>query len=103
MRKRLLIVQVLGIAIVLIAACGAQSSMDSGTAGAPDHTATVEATRASTEAQAMLLATESVPVVAIEVGNAEADWTETVTVEGDYYVLGNPAAPIRMVDFSDFL
>lgn len=33
---------------------------------------------------------------------AEADWTQTVTVEGDFYVLGNPAAPVRLVDFSDF-
>jgi hypothetical protein len=31
------------------------------------------------------------------------DWTETVTVEGDFYVLGNPAAPILLIDYSDFL
>ncbi len=31
------------------------------------------------------------------------DWTETATVDGDYYVLGNPAAPIRLVDYSDFM
>lgn len=31
------------------------------------------------------------------------DWLTTATVEGDYYVLGNPAAPIRLRDYSDFL
>jgi protein-disulfide isomerase len=30
------------------------------------------------------------------------DWTRVVTVEGDYFVLGNPAAPVRLVDFSNF-
>ncbi len=33
----------------------------------------------------------------------EPDWTQTASIEGDFYVLGNPAAPIRLVDFSDFL
>lgn len=31
------------------------------------------------------------------------DWANTASVEGDYYLLGNPAAPIRLVDYSDFL
>ena len=31
------------------------------------------------------------------------DWLTTVTVEGDYYVLGNPAASVRVLDYSDFL
>jgi protein-disulfide isomerase len=31
-----------------------------------------------------------------------ADWAQTATLEGDFYVLGNPAAPVRLVDFSDF-
>ncbi len=30
------------------------------------------------------------------------DWTQVVTAEGDYFVLGNPAAPVRLVDFSHF-
>jgi hypothetical protein len=30
-------------------------------------------------------------------------WASTVTIEGDYYVLGNPAAPLRLIDYSDFL
>lgn len=31
------------------------------------------------------------------------DWLATVTIEGDYYILGNPNAPIRLIDYSDFL
>jgi len=37
------------------------------------------------------------------VAPASADWLTTVTVDGDYYVLGNPAAPVRLLDYSDFL
>lgn len=50
--------------------------------------------------------TEAAPTSApaAEASPAEpTDWTETVTVEGDYYVRGNPAAPIRLIDYSDFL
>jgi PBP1b-binding outer membrane lipoprotein LpoB len=31
------------------------------------------------------------------------DWSHTASVDGDLYVLGNPAAPIRFIDYSDFL
>lgn len=31
------------------------------------------------------------------------DWTSTASIEGDYYVRGNPNAPIRLIDYSDFL
>ena len=31
------------------------------------------------------------------------DWTITAAVDGDYYILGNPQAPIRLIDFSDFM
>lgn len=34
---------------------------------------------------------------------AVTDWTDVVTVEGDYFVRGNPAAPVRLIDYSDFL
>jgi protein-disulfide isomerase len=32
----------------------------------------------------------------------DVDWTTTASVDGDYYVLGNPQAPVRLTDFSDF-
>ena len=34
---------------------------------------------------------------------ATPDWTITASVDGDYYILGNPQAPIRLIDFSDFM
>ncbi len=34
---------------------------------------------------------------------APEDWTETVTLEGDLFIRGNPAAPIRLIDYSDFM
>lgn len=34
---------------------------------------------------------------------AIVNWTQTASVDGDFYILGNPAAPIRLVDYSDFL
>jgi outer membrane biosynthesis protein TonB len=30
-------------------------------------------------------------------------WSTVASIDGDYYTLGNPAAPIRLVDYSDFL
>jgi hypothetical protein len=41
--------------------------------------------------------------VATNPANAPTDWATTATLEGDYYVLGNPAAPVRLIDYSDFL
>lgn len=46
--------------------------------------------------------TESPTEPAVEPA-AVTDWTDVVTVEGDYFVRGNPAAPVRLVDYSDFL
>jgi hypothetical protein len=34
---------------------------------------------------------------------AAVDWLRTASVEGGLYVLGNPAAPLRLTDYSDFL
>ncbi len=34
---------------------------------------------------------------------AEIDWTQHVTVSEDYYLLGDPEAPVLIVDASDFL
>ncbi len=40
---------------------------------------------------------------AAEAPDAQVAWADVATVDGDYYVRGNPAAPIRLIDFSDFL
>lgn len=34
---------------------------------------------------------------------AVADWTQHVWVDGPYYVMGNPDAPVTIIDVSDFL
>jgi hypothetical protein len=54
-------------------------------------------TPAPTPAQA--IATET----PIEAPTEAPDWTQFAAQEGDYYVLGNPNAPIRLLDYSDFL
>ncbi len=67
-----------------------------------DPTAMPEAvaTEAAVSEEAILVPTEEpAPVPERE----EADWTQTAGIDGDYFILGNPAAPIRLVDFSDFM
>jgi hypothetical protein len=34
---------------------------------------------------------------------SNTDWVNTASAVGDFYVLGNPNAPIRLIDYSDFL
>ncbi len=34
---------------------------------------------------------------------ATPDWVNMASVDGDFYVRGNPKAPIRVIDYSDFL
>jgi protein-disulfide isomerase len=84
---------------LMLAACGpseppaAAPLLPTATLAVP--TATAAAVPTVTPAAAALAPT-AVPETA-------ADWTQTVTVEGDYYVLGNPDAPVRITDYSDFL
>jgi hypothetical protein len=63
-------------------------------------TPTLEPAPAPTNPPAAAPAEPSTPEPTLP--TALADWTTTATVEGDYYVLGNPQAPIRLIDFSDF-
>lgn len=63
-----------------------------------------ETTDVEAAATPVLVAT-STPIVAEATATPTPtpDWLSTVTVEGEFYVLGNPNAPIRLVDYSDFL
>ena len=70
---------------VALAACAAQSAP----ATAP---ATVAAAPATSQ-----------PATTSDAAAAPADWLNTATVDGDYYVLGNPGAAVRRTDYSDFL
>lgn len=78
------------VALLALGACGPAPEQ----AGAP---VAVEATSAPTAPPAPPQAIE--PAAAPDVPTS---WLEIATVEGDYYVLGNPAAPVRLVDYSDF-
>ena len=75
------------LAIGLLAACGGAGAAIPPTAAptsfAPTTTAAAPAEAASPPAQ--------------------ADWLQTASLEGDYFVLGNPDAPVRVLDYSDFL
>ena len=92
---------------VVLAACGARpapAAMPPTEAAVP--LAVPDAGTAATETPAAHQSTPADPTAAPAGGATEAastDWLNTVTVQGDYYVLGNPAASVRLIDFSDFL
>lgn len=54
------------------------------------------------EEPSLPVADESTPTPEVT-QTQEVDWLQVVTVEGDYYWLGNPNAAVRLIDFSDFL
>ena len=43
------------------------------------------------------------PKVLTTAVTSNTEWVDTVTVVGDFYLRGNPDAPIHLVDYSDFL
>lgn len=77
---------------VVLAACGAGPAPAA--PAPPPATATP-----SSQADVAAAAPTDEPVAVA----TPADWLNTVTPDGDYYVLGNPAAPVRLLDYSDFL
>ncbi len=98
---------------LLLAACGS-------TAPQPPATATVIAVVQPTEVSAMSTVAPTdtpassptapataeatvAPTVVVTEATASTDWVNTASVDGDFYVRGNPSAPIRLIDFSDFL
>lgn len=107
--------QIVGLALVslLVAGCGSATPEATQPAtSAPLDMPTAEPTEATeTVAQSaqpviVLPTPTDTPLhtaTEIALATAPTSWSEVATVEGDYYVLGNPAAPIRLVDFSDFL
>ena len=54
------------------------------------------------KAQAIATTAPTATTAAIE-GAEVVDWLQVAGKEGDLYVLGNPNAPIRLIDYSDFL
>jgi protein-disulfide isomerase len=55
----------------------------------------------TTDATMPVLVATAVPTATA--ATKSTNWLATVTVDGTSYILGNPNAPIRLVDYSDFL
>ncbi|MBI1299326.1 hypothetical protein GC175_30715 [bacterium] len=104
--------------MLYLAACAPSpsSTLPPATASAPEEVAaaatplpTDDATVAPTDVptEAPVEAAEPTAEPAVEPTETAVpepeDWTETVTVDGDLFLRGNPAAPIRLVDYSDFM
>jgi hypothetical protein len=107
---------ILAMGLFVCVACGGQPAASTDTA-LPANDAVVESPATSTpasagqpsEEQPTEVAPASVDADEVEDGAdlsqslAEEDWAFVATVEGDYFVRGNPAAPVRLIDYSDFL
>ncbi len=109
--------------IVVLAACGGQSKSNQEAPSAAEQPAAEQpaaeqpaaeqasASSAVTDTPAPVAAASSQePTAALEATPTEApaaqesqDWSQNAWQDGDLYVLGNPEAPIRLVDYSDFL
>jgi protein-disulfide isomerase len=68
-----------------------------------EATATPEPVAVEAVATEAAVSEEAILVPTVEPVVESVDWTQTASIDGDYYILGNPAAPIRLVDFSDFM
>ncbi len=104
--------------VVVLAACGGQSKSSQeapSTAEQPAAEQPAAEQPAAEQASASSAVTDTPaptqePTAALEATPTEApaaqetqDWSQNAWLDGDLYVLGNPEAPIRLVDYSDFL
>jgi hypothetical protein len=99
---------VLPLILWLLTACGAapRASAPSAAVAQPTEVTAASAPPATDTPAPQATATSTAAPVAVATKPPTAvlmDWANTAGIEGDYYVLGNPAAPIRLVDYSDFL
>lgn len=90
----------IGLSLMLLAGCGtAEVGAPASTAGAPTVLPTTVPTEVATN-----VPTATPTVVAIAaLEDTSADWVNMASVEGDLYIRGNPNAPLRLLDYSDFL
>ena len=106
-RKRQWAIPVLLLALGLLSACSART--DGAAPAAAPAAATAPATSAPTASAVATAQPADAPTAApaapaVEAAQAApANWLQTAAVEGDYFVLGNPDAPVRILDYSDFL
>ncbi|NJN84571.1 MAG: hypothetical protein HC802_21315 [Caldilineaceae bacterium] len=73
------------------------------TAMASDSTSEAPASLPTPTKEQQSEAVVTVPTAPPEPEQVTADWTGMASVEGDYFVLGNPNAPLRLIDYSDFM
>lgn len=88
-----------GLCATLLTACQSQPAAEPAPATVAPMTETAVVTPVGVP-PATLVAT---PVAAAATATPVVDWTTVAGVEGDLYVLGNPNAPVRLIDYSDFL
>ena len=103
----------LSILILLCAACGSPGT--SATVAPTSAPVVQQATPTATATTAVAVIPANTPVVSVTLAPTTAlttavtntatntDWVNTASVDGDFFVRGNPNAPIRMIDYSDFL
>ena len=110
--RRLMLVSLLMGGLVLSGCTAAQpaprASADAAVSASPTSASAateppVPALPTPTAAPATIVAPEPPAADAPDAQPAQVAWADVATVDGDYFVRGNPAAPIRLVDFSDFL
>lgn len=94
----------------LLLAIGVLAACAGGSDGAAPTAAPATLAPAAVNAAPDVVATAAPSEEAAATAPAEAaapaapvDWLRTASVEGDYFVLGNPDAPVRILDYSDFL
>ena len=98
----------LGLSILLLAGCGAEEAVAptisaSSTPAVTPATVSIAPTVAPIEvATSAPTATPTVASFMVE-EDTSADWVNVACVEGDLYIRGNPNAPLRLLDYSDFL
>lgn len=76
-----------------------QPSLDNTAAGRP--TVTQASSTAVKEAPQPVLVATANPTA--EPTEEPIDWLTQATADGSFYLLGNPNAPVRLIDYSDFL
>ncbi len=98
------------LAIGLLSACGSPAAPPpaAATVAAPAEAAPAPAAAATTSpvAEAATAApAEEAPAgdAPVAAPAAPVDWLQSASLEGDYFTLGNPDAPVRVLDYSDFL
>jgi hypothetical protein len=98
----------LGLSMLLLAGCGEENAVAPTVSANPplavaSATASIGPTAEPTEiAIDAPISTPTVASVALA-EDTSADWVNVASVEGDLYIRGNPNAPIRLLDYSDFL